>query len=406
MRPNPPHRPASHRLARLALLAAGMAVASPATAYQVGHVPINFSLAGCGNGSVGVEVYYPADVAGDNVAVAAAPAGGFPVVVFGHGFQMIVQAYGNVVDALVPAGYVVALPITGGELFPNHANFGDDLACTVDKLRLEGQNPLSLFHGKIATSAALMGHSMGGGASFLGAAGNPGIHALANFAAANTSPSSITAAATVTVPTLVFSGSQDCVASAGSHQLPMYNATASACKTYVSITGGSHCQFANNNTLCSLGEIFCGSAGISRGTQHQKVNALLLPFLDATLKSDPAAWPAFQTALATTSGITSQQSCSTPPPPACSNGRDDDGDGLADLGDPGCASAASVRENPMCDDGIDNDGDGYVDLADLGCSGFASNNFEVPPASCGMGPGLVVALPLLMAIRGRRRARA
>ena len=53
---------------------------------------------------------------------------------------------------------------------------------------------------------------------------------------------------------------------------------------------------------------------------------------------------------------------------ACSDGIDNDGDGSADLGDPGCASAGDLSETSAalhCDDGIDNDGDGLTDEDDI-----------------------------------------
>jgi len=66
-----------------------------------------------------------------------------------------------------------------------------------------------------------------------------------------------------------------------------------------------------------------------------------------------------------------------PTPPQCSNGIDDDGDGLVDFpADPGCASATDLDEHGptlACDDGADNDGDGLVDFkaggaGDPGCT--------------------------------------
>ena len=58
--------------------------------------------------------------------------------------------------------------------------------------------------------------------------------------------------------------------------------------------------------------------------------------------------------------------------PACSNGLDDDGDGLVDApSDPGCTDAndASERGTASCDDGIDNDGDYGVDVGgDIACA--------------------------------------
>ena len=58
---------------------------------------------------------------------------------------------------------------------------------------------------------------------------------------------------------------------------------------------------------------------------------------------------------------------------ACSDGVDNDGDGLVDWPlDPGCSSSRDTSElNPdvQCDDGVDNDGDGMVDAIDCGCAG-------------------------------------
>jgi hypothetical protein len=52
----------------------------------------------------------------------------------------------------------------------------------------------------------------------------------------------------------------------------------------------------------------------------------------------------------------------------CSDGLDNDGDGLTDHpADPGCAARHALEEAPACDDDRDNDGDG---LADWDGAGF------------------------------------
>lgn len=154
---------------------------------------------------------------------------------------------------------------------------------------------------------------------------------------------------------------------------------------------------------------------------------------------------------------------------ACANSLDDDGDGLADLQDPGCVDASDLSERSSlrtCDDGIDNDGDGRVDFpADPGCklptsagerpqcqdgldndsqvgidfdggasldlnhNGFIDAQFNpVTPAvgapdpqctaswigreavqntpGCGLGPELALLLPPLWGVRRARRRRA
>ncbi len=81
-----------------------------------------------------------------------------------------------------------------------------------------------------------------------------------------------------------------------------------------------------------------------------------------------------------------------PPPPApqCSDGLDNDGDTLIDWpNDPGCVDAADNDETdpplpppPQCSDWIDNDGDGLIDMADPGCSSIMDND-ETDPAGGG-----------------------
>jgi cysteine-rich repeat protein len=102
---------------------------------------------------------------------------------------------------------------------------------------------------------------------------------------------------------------------------------------------------------------------------------------------------------------------------ACDDGVDNDGDFRSDYagdaladGDPGCLAAApNAMEAPQCSDGIDNEGDGKVDFAggpfgepaDDFCDSPAQNR-EHPKRGCGLGPELLVLLPLLA---GLRRAR-
>ena len=99
-----------------------------------------------------------------------------------------------------------------------------------------------------------------------------------------------------------------------------------------------------------------------------------------------------------------------PPPTACSDGLDNDGDGLIDYpADPGCLGWASTLENPQCDDDLDNDWDGKIDW-DGGAGGgtpdpqctTGSGKREAAPRGCGLGMELVIASPLLSALRRRR----
>jgi pimeloyl-ACP methyl ester carboxylesterase len=269
-----------------------------------------------GGRGVSCEVHYPAVTSGDSVPVAGAPGVTFPVVACGHGFLMPYEVYAYLREALVADGFIVASPTTEGGFAPDHQAFGLDLAFVTRELQAEGASAGSLFYQRVGPTAGLLGHSMGGGATFLGAAADPGITAVASLAAAETTPSAVAAASGLALPTLLFSGSVDCVAPPAQHQTLMYDALG-GCRTHVTITGGSHCQFAASEPTCELGETlaFCPAPGIPRGQQHGAVTTLLVPWFHATLEGDLVAWSTFQGRLASTPGITHLQDC--PPSTLC-----------------------------------------------------------------------------------------
>ncbi len=84
-----------------------------------------------------------------------------------------------------------------------------------------------------------------------------------------------------------------------------------------------------------------------------------------------------------------------PPGPECSNGIDDDGDGLVDSpADPNCASAADLSESFDCMNHLDDDGDGPIDYpADPQCTS-ATDGSETVDCTNGIdddGDGLIDA---------------
>jgi hypothetical protein len=96
-------------------------------------------------------------------------------------------------------------------------------------------------------------------------------------------------------------------------------------------------------------------------------------------------------------GLNSREASTNPPQleietatvstPACSDGTDNDADGLTDLADPGCTDASDTDETdvpppptPACSDGTDNDADGLTDLADPGCTDASDTDETDGPA--------------------------
>ena len=288
---------------------------------SIGHTTITFNdptrSGGVGSGGgpgrqIQTEIYYPATSAGTSTPVAS---GTYPVIVFGHGFAMTWDAYSNIWEHYVPRGYIMAFVRTESSLFPSpsHGDFGLDLKLVAQKM-LDLQTTNALFQNHIYPKVGIMGHSMGGGASFLASNNNTNIHALIGLAPAETNPSAITVAPNVQVPSIVFSGSSDGVTPPAQHHIPMYDGVTSTCKSFVNIIGGAHCYFANTNFNCDFGEGTSSTGiSISRAQQQNTVYSILDPWLDYNLKDICAAYEATQLYLTSTPGTTTQTTCPNVP---------------------------------------------------------------------------------------------
>ena len=274
--------------------------------FNVGHTSVVF-YDSVRNRSVTTEIYYPADNPGESEPVSD---GDFPVLVFGHGFLMGWESYQNFWTELVPNGYVICFPTTEMGLTPDHLEFGQDLRFIATQMQIETLDNSSIFFNSLAPETGLVGHSMGGGASFLAAENNSNIQTLINFAAAETTPSAISAASNITVPSLIFSGDDDCVAPPADHQNLMYNSLNSDCKTQIKIINGGHCYFADENLTCSFGESFCNAGlNITRQEQQSVTNDFLNLWLDYSLKGNQNAFTVFNDSLQTSNRINYLQQC-------------------------------------------------------------------------------------------------
>jgi dienelactone hydrolase len=162
-----------------------------------------------------------------------------------------------------------------------------------------------MFFNRIDTMQCVMGHSMGGGAAITAASKFPdmikGVVVLAPY---NTKPSAIQAVAELPVPTLIISGSNDCVTPYAEHPLPMYYGSASPDKTLINIIGGSHCQMGGRNSLCRLGEIMSGcKTEISRAEQHKLLAKYLTPWMQYYMRSDLDAGMLFDSILTSDTSV-------------------------------------------------------------------------------------------------------
>jgi hypothetical protein len=106
--------------------------------------------------------------------------------------------------------------------------------------------------------------------------------------------------------------------------------------------------------------------------------------------------PTTTSTTSTTSTTTTTTSTTTTPLPACSDGKDNDGDGAIDYpADPGCSSQTDTNERGTiaCDDGTDNDSDRKIDYpADSGCTGPADTS-ELDPGCAASYPDFCIPPP-------------
>jgi dienelactone hydrolase len=256
-------------------------------AQGLGHTSLTFIDATRNNRSIPCDVYYPALSAGDNIA-ALDPAflalSGYPAVAVGHGFVIGAANYDLIAEQLIPFGFVVALVNTEAGFAPNHQEFGLDLAFVTHALQQESQNSTSILYNIVnQEKEAIIGHSMGGGAAWLAAASDPLIDAIVGLAPAETNPSAIAAAASVNCNSLIFSGSEDAVTPAADNHQPIFDGT-NGCKTFVSLTGGSHCGFIDSGSLCDFGEPLGGS--LARADQQEAYLTMMTAWLRYFLNAE------------------------------------------------------------------------------------------------------------------------
>lgn len=279
--------------ARMAAAALGLVLAvldaSPAVAHCIGPHPVgevtrSWQDPERGNRSVGALVRYPRQAGPTNAPPIAGCA--FPVLAVGHGFTIPADRYRFLVDGLVPSGVILVLPTTETGLSPDHAAFGADLAFATRALAAD-----PAFITATGPLRGVVGHSMGGGAAVLAAAADPGLALLVGLAPAETNPSAVSAAASVTAPTLVLTGSRDCVTPFAGHAGPILAALSSTSVRHVDLAGGSHCQFSDGYFTCSIGENSCGgSATIPAADQHALTVAEIRRLLDEVLAAQTAGF--------------------------------------------------------------------------------------------------------------------
>lgn len=276
--------------------------------YETGHTCMELRDSARGKKRVKFEVYYPVPAPAVNEAPAEINGGKFPVICFAHGYQHPGDQYGNLVGILVPAGYIVLNLTTFEGPFPSHRGYADEvrfLAAAVSGLANDTTSPL---YGIADTLCILMGHSMGGGAIFHAAADNADVDAVVALTPYDIRPSAIEAASRVTVPTLIFSGTSDCITPPEKNHMPMYEVSAAEDKTYISIINGSHCGMGDSRKCFTAERIAGCRGGMNTEEQTTILARYMIPWLNFFLKGERGDGLIFNSTLATDESVTWLQS--------------------------------------------------------------------------------------------------
>ena len=230
-------------------------------------------------------LYYPAAAPGGLNAPLDPGAMPYPAIAFGHGYLQSVSSYASTLSHLASWGFIVIAPSSESGLFPNHSRFADDLRDSLTWLTWENEIITSFLFGGVDTANfGVSGHSMGGGASLLAASRDDRIRAVANLAAAETNPSAITAAASITRPVQLIAGDEDAITPPGNHQIPMY-AAANPARQLPVIQGGWHCGFQDSSF-----PIGCDSGSLPRAEQLAETRQLLTTWFLLYLRGEEERW--------------------------------------------------------------------------------------------------------------------
>jgi predicted dienelactone hydrolase len=293
------------------LVIAGIALCSNLVAqnFSTGHASIVLRDSQRGNRKVPVEIFYPERSGGRSKDATGSGNERFPVICFAHGYLLSGKSYAHISNMIVPEGFIIAFISSRDGLFPSHRAFAEDLRFVSEAIGSLGNDISSPLYDIIDTLRCLMGHSMGGGSLFLAARQNRSVHAAVALAPYDTRPSAIKAASEVEVPTLIISGTNDCITPADKYHAPMYASSASIDKTYILIKGGTHCQMGVSYDKCVIGEKMARcTPGISEQEQLKVLARYLVPWLRFFLKGETEQGICFDDCLQSDGAVTWLQS--------------------------------------------------------------------------------------------------
>ena len=271
--------------------------------YKIGHQTLAINDPDHRQTSITAELYYPSVSGGENAAIAENK---FPLILFAHGYLQRFDDYRYIWESMVPRGYVFALITTQNGLTIDIDTFAKEISFLFSSLHRENRDTSVFISGHLSQKSALMGHSTGGGAIYLAQTSLPEVTTLVSLAALGktygpiSGGAAIDIAKNITIPSLILSGSDDCICPPDTYQKPLY-VNFGGDKVIVTIRGGDHCGFSISSDCAVAETASCGFSPerktIPTEKQRELVLSLVIPWFDFYLKGEPRAWKTFQTSL-------------------------------------------------------------------------------------------------------------
>ncbi|MFO7575635.1 MAG: alpha/beta fold hydrolase [Bacteroidales bacterium] len=272
---------------------------------HIGHISVEMTDNERGNRKIPVDIYYPSEDGGPGSSIIISKGQRYPIICFAHGYLLQADLYPNIWEALVPEGFIMIFLKTETGLFPSLHELAEDMVFALAEAERYGRDEESMFYNLVDTMNCVMGHSMGGRASWLAAAKSPEtIKAAVLLAPLYKEASGPEAETNRNMPLLIISGSNDCITSTANHAMPLYNESTGDKSTLIEIKGGSHCQMCEDMALCRFGEaVSLCKAAISREEQHAVIERYLVPWLRFYLKGDADAGALFDSRLSSDAAV-------------------------------------------------------------------------------------------------------
>lgn len=197
------------------LLAVCLSAGFAAAQFAVGTRDVGWpNTTGQGAATLTARVHYPAVAAGTNAAILPR-SGGWPTVVFLHGFASPGTLYSGIGNAWAARGFVVVVSTTS--TFDNVGQERDGRALFPAVVAAAASGP---FAGAIDTArVGIAGHSMGGGNVGNVLANNPGYRCGFAIAPVDPRPGN---GALVREPLAIVAGQGDTIAPANTYAVPYY----------------------------------------------------------------------------------------------------------------------------------------------------------------------------------------